>query len=303
MEWHCCFMVNSTRVLLKGSRINSNLKWPWMLEQLKADALKCDNHYWERQHEKLPVPTPHARTGTSTAPTTSATPWIGTLTQALSLKHRWSLHWPPLLKVGPHKYPVSWGPSNFNIQCICNMTWYCILRREGTPSIVKYAWNFCWHVSRDALSKLLVQRLWVSDYGCLVPVQQFKAISRMPRVCVFDIRGYQRETSIYDSRDLEYNPTSPVRWPPYHFLFGKNIHEEYMSKMRHKISTRRYIYWKPVRQNGAIEKRRHRSWQWTCSRLVAPTPVSDSALSHIPFSWEFTRPWTYQLFSKRCFSW
>ena len=51
-----------------------NLERPRMLEQLKVDALKCDNRYWERQHEKLPAPTPRTKTGSSSAPTTSASP-------------------------------------------------------------------------------------------------------------------------------------------------------------------------------------------------------------------------------------
>ena len=51
-----------------------NLDHPRTLTQLKVDALKCDNHYWERQHEKLPTLTPHTRIGTSSAPTSSVAP-------------------------------------------------------------------------------------------------------------------------------------------------------------------------------------------------------------------------------------
>ena len=32
-----------------------NFDRPRNLEQLKIDALKCDNRYWERQHEKAPT--------------------------------------------------------------------------------------------------------------------------------------------------------------------------------------------------------------------------------------------------------
>ena len=53
-----------------------NLDRPRTLEQLKVDALKCDNCYWERQHEKLPTPTPRTRIGTSTVPTSSAAPQV-----------------------------------------------------------------------------------------------------------------------------------------------------------------------------------------------------------------------------------
>ena len=45
-----------------------------MLKQLKVDTLKCNNCYWERQHEKLPTPTSRTRIGMATTPTSSATP-------------------------------------------------------------------------------------------------------------------------------------------------------------------------------------------------------------------------------------
>ena len=45
-----------------------NLERPRMLEQLKVDALKCDNRYWERQHEKLPIPTSRTQHRLPTAP-------------------------------------------------------------------------------------------------------------------------------------------------------------------------------------------------------------------------------------------
>ena len=51
-----------------------NLDHPQTPEQLKVNALKCDNCYWERQHEKLPTPTPCTRIGTSTAPASSVAP-------------------------------------------------------------------------------------------------------------------------------------------------------------------------------------------------------------------------------------
>ena len=51
-----------------------NLNRPQTLEQLKVDALKCNNCYWERQHKKLPTLTPRTRIGTLTAPTSSAAP-------------------------------------------------------------------------------------------------------------------------------------------------------------------------------------------------------------------------------------
>src|SRR6266481_5648134 len=49
-----------------------NMDHPQTLDQLKIDALKCDNHYWECQHEKGPTPStscsrPLATTSTSTA--------------------------------------------------------------------------------------------------------------------------------------------------------------------------------------------------------------------------------------------
>ena len=48
---------------------------PHTLDQLKIDALKCDNRYWERrQHEKSPIPTTHTKPGPSTAVPTSASP-------------------------------------------------------------------------------------------------------------------------------------------------------------------------------------------------------------------------------------
>ena len=50
-----------------------NLEQPQTLKQLKVDALKCDNRYWERQHEKLPTPTSRTKTSTTMAPTSSAT--------------------------------------------------------------------------------------------------------------------------------------------------------------------------------------------------------------------------------------
>ena len=48
-----------------------NLDRPRTLEQLDVNALKCNNCYWERQHEKLPNPTPRTRINTSTGPTSS----------------------------------------------------------------------------------------------------------------------------------------------------------------------------------------------------------------------------------------
>src|SRR6266481_4589496 len=47
---------------------------PCTLDQLKIDALKCDNRYWERQHEKAPIPTTRTKTGSSSAAPTSASP-------------------------------------------------------------------------------------------------------------------------------------------------------------------------------------------------------------------------------------
>ena len=32
-----------------------NFNHPLMLEKLKIDMLKCDNRYWEQQHEKAPT--------------------------------------------------------------------------------------------------------------------------------------------------------------------------------------------------------------------------------------------------------
>ena len=51
-----------------------------MLKQLKVDALKCDNRYWERQHEKLPILTSCTRIGTAMTPTSSATPQVKSAT-------------------------------------------------------------------------------------------------------------------------------------------------------------------------------------------------------------------------------
>ena len=51
-----------------------------MLEQLKVDALKCDNRYWERQHEKLPTPTSCTRIGMAMTPTSLTTPPVKSAT-------------------------------------------------------------------------------------------------------------------------------------------------------------------------------------------------------------------------------
>src|SRR6266481_3605628 len=45
---------------------------PCTLDQLKIDTLKCDNRYWERQHEKAPILITRTKPGTSSAASTSA---------------------------------------------------------------------------------------------------------------------------------------------------------------------------------------------------------------------------------------
>ena len=52
-----------------------NMDCPRTLDQLKIDALKCDNCYWERQHEKGPTPsTSHSRPSATTSTSTASQP-------------------------------------------------------------------------------------------------------------------------------------------------------------------------------------------------------------------------------------
>ncbi len=52
-----------------------NMDRPRTLDQLKIDALKCDNRYWERQHEKGPTPsTSRPRPSTTTSTSTASQP-------------------------------------------------------------------------------------------------------------------------------------------------------------------------------------------------------------------------------------
>ena len=46
-----------------------NLNCPQTLKQLKVNALKCNNRYWERQHKNLPTPI-HFTSSNSTSKTT-----------------------------------------------------------------------------------------------------------------------------------------------------------------------------------------------------------------------------------------
>src|SRR6266481_3656988 len=52
-----------------------NMDHPQTLDQLKIDALKCDNHYWECQHEKGPtLLTSHSRPSATTSTSTASQP-------------------------------------------------------------------------------------------------------------------------------------------------------------------------------------------------------------------------------------
>ena len=57
-----------------------NMDHPRTLDQLKIDALKCDNCYWEHQHEKGPTPlTSHSRPLATTSTLTASQPaWPST---------------------------------------------------------------------------------------------------------------------------------------------------------------------------------------------------------------------------------
>ena len=49
-----------------------NFDFPHTLKQLKIDVLKCDNRYWERQHERAPTSSLtqiRPTTASTTAPT------------------------------------------------------------------------------------------------------------------------------------------------------------------------------------------------------------------------------------------
>ena len=51
-----------------------NFNQPPMLNKLKINMLKCNNQYWERQHEKGPVPlSSHTKSSTTTVVSTLST--------------------------------------------------------------------------------------------------------------------------------------------------------------------------------------------------------------------------------------
>src|SRR6266481_10032130 len=52
-----------------------NMDCPQTLDQLKINALKCNNHYWEHQHEKGPTPsTSHPRPSATTSTSMTSQP-------------------------------------------------------------------------------------------------------------------------------------------------------------------------------------------------------------------------------------
>ena len=69
---------------------------PCTLDQLKIDALKCDNRYWERQHEKAPIPTTCTKLGPSSAAPTLASPQSKTPTFRPSNREKTEQPWKDL---------------------------------------------------------------------------------------------------------------------------------------------------------------------------------------------------------------